>query len=223
MPVHAPAPATPTAPPTPRVVNPDYHETMSMTQMYKQAHLAASVTSTPSAPAPPTPNQSMRSPMTPYQHQHYSAPGPLHRQNSSSGYNAQLSSHMQQQQQLLLREQHKQYHPPAPPTTFTLPESVTHALDEETAGMFLRDREGKVLWFTVPPLDTRVDGGAGMGHSLKWMARRKEVEERKRKRVAEMGQEERIRGAEKRKRVEVERRAAGEVLERVLGVWAGRV
>lgn len=218
MPVHTPAPATPAAPPTPRVINPDYHETMSMTQMYKQAHLAASVTSTPSAPAPPTPNHSMRSPMTPYQHQHYSAPGPLHRQNSSSGYNAQLSSHMQQQ---MLREQHKQYHPPAPPTTFTLPESVTHALDEETAGMFLRDREGKVLWFTVPPLDTRADGAAvGMGHSLRWMARRKEVEERKRKRGVEMGEEEISRDRERRKRAEGERKAAGEVLERVFTVWA---
>lgn len=89
--------------------------------------------------------------------------------------------------------------------------------------MFLRDREGKVLWFTVPPLDTRVDGGVVMGHSLRWMARRKEVEERKRKRVVEMGEEERSREREKRKRVEGERRAAGEVLERVLGVWAGRV
>lgn len=89
--------------------------------------------------------------------------------------------------------------------------------------MFLRDREGKVLWFTVPPLDTRTDGGARMGHSLKWMARRKEIEERKRKRVVEMGEEERIREREKRKRGEGERKAAGEVLERVLVMWAERV
>lgn len=89
--------------------------------------------------------------------------------------------------------------------------------------MFLRDREGKVLWFTVPPLDTRTDGGAGMGHSLKWMARRKEIEERKRKRAVEMEEEERIREREKRKRGEGERKAAGEVLERVLVMWAGRV
>lgn len=96
-------------------------------------------------------------------------------------------------------------------------------MDEETAKQFLRDREGKLLWFTVPPLDTGVASGGATGHSLRWLARRKEVEERKRKRGEERGEEREREERERAERRGEERRVAGEVLVRVLGGWGGRV
>lgn len=93
-------------------------------------------------------------------------------------------------------------------------------MDEDTARQFLRDREGKVLWFTVPPLET--GSVVAVGHSLKWLARRGEIEEKKRKREVEREEERERVERERREKIGEQRRKAGEVLVRVLEGWGGR-
>ncbi|KAI5806305.1 putative RSC complex subunit [Geopyxis carbonaria] len=196
-PVVAPTPAPP-----PVRVNPDYHETMSMTQMYKQAHQAASLSTPTPAPAPP------RAPPTP------------------NAVALQVQAQMQQRAAHVAAPM--LHHPPPqlalphqqlPPTTFTLPDSVTHALPAEVAERFLRDREGRMLWFSVPPL-AAPEGGVGVGHSVQYLARRRELEERRRRRRERMREEEKTRARFAAQRVQVEREQAEEVLGRALGVVA---
>lgn len=119
--------------------------------------------------------------------------------------------------------QQKQYNPPAPPTTFTLPDSVTHNIPPETAEQFLRDAEGKILWFTVPPLDPvkPVVEGQIQGHSLAYLARREEIEERRKKRRVAREEEERKRKKERLEEREREKKEAETVLVRALGVLSG--
>ncbi|KAG0128408.1 hypothetical protein HOY82DRAFT_25340 [Tuber indicum] len=252
---------TPVAPP-PRVpVNPDYTETMSMTQMYKQAHLAASITPSTAqgnshsagSPTPSGHHQSTRTPMTPqysYSHQqHQGTPTTLHRSHSGSypsPGSSQMSAQMlaqQQQQQLLLQQQQqqhhhqqqqlqqqhqlqqKQYNPPAPPTTFTLPDSVTSNIPTETANQFLRDAEGRLLWFTVPPLAPEKPAVEGeiTGHSLAYLARKEEIEEGKRKRRLVLEEEEKARKKAREEERSKLMKAAEEAMIKALGKLAGQV
>ncbi|KAF8250200.1 hypothetical protein K440DRAFT_175835 [Wilcoxina mikolae CBS 423.85] len=227
-------PAVPPPPPR-RSSNPDhYHETMSMTQMYKQAHMAATVAAPPPPQTPgppmhphqlrtsgpnnqyaPTPNH--YSPATPSLQRHPSNPG-------LPGYQHATAAAYQTQQQIARQqEQMKQYNPPAAPIVFTLPETVTHNIPEETAERFLRDAQGQLLWFTVPPLDNttaRAPTG-GVGHSVQYLAKRKELEARReaRARAREEHMEE-----TKRKWVEIreeEKREAKRVLVKALGLMNG--
>lgn len=67
-----------------------------------------------------------------------------------------------------------------------------------------------------------VDGGI-TGHSLAYLARRREIEERKRKHGVvkeEEGKREKVRVVEVREKVKKE---AAEVLVKALGVWAGQM
>lgn len=100
---------------------------------------------------------------------------------------------------------------------------MTHNIPPDTANQFLRDAEGKILWFTVPPLDPvqpAVEGGI-RGHSLAYLARREAVEERKRKRRAIREAEQREAKRGKLGEHENQKKEAEEVLVRALGVLAG--
>jgi len=117
----------------------------------------------------------------------------------------------------------KQYNPPAAPVVFTLPESVTHNIPEETAERFLRDAQGQLLWFTVPPLDNTSAKAltGGVGHSVQYLARRKELEVRRevRARAREGKTEEAKRKWEEIR--EEEKQEAKRVLVRALGLMDG--
>lgn len=171
------------------------------------------------------------------------------------GYQHATAAAYQAQQQIARQqEQQMKYNPPAAPVVFTLPENVTSQIPEETAERFLRDAQGQLLWFAVPPLDNGCGGGGGggffgtggsggtgggygggfkapgggnggggggeVGHSVQYLARRRELEVRRelreRARRSEMDEA-------KRKREqwqEDEKRDAKRVLVRALGLMA---
>lgn len=78
------------------------------------------------------------------------------------------------------------YNPPRPPEVYTLPEPINDALPRDVREGFERDREGRVLFFTAPPLDRSnklAPTSAELGHSIKYLAGRKSwLDERNRKR-----------------------------------------
>ena len=70
------------------------------------------------------------------------------------------------------------YNPPRPPEVYTLPDNINEALPEELRQNFQHDSNGRVLFFTAPPLERSHKGisheSAGLGHSAKYLAGRKE-------------------------------------------------
>lgn len=127
------------------------------------------------------------------------------------------------------------YYPPqVPPSTYTLPESTTSGIPESIAEQFLRDEEGRILWFTVPPLETPAATAAtqatvaaassvkaGPSHSLEYLARRNELLAKKRKRreerEKELRQAKRQKEIEKKKELKTVRDALGNALKALGG------
>ncbi|KAK9449916.1 uncharacterized protein V1518DRAFT_415057 [Limtongia smithiae] len=80
-----------------------------------------------------------------------------------------------------------------PPSTFTLPDYITEKIPPETADLFQRDEHGKLLWFSVPPVDAMhvvsqqnmPARGQMLGHSLEFLAKRAEIIEKRKRRAAE--------------------------------------
>ena len=98
----------------------------------------------------------------------------------------------------------------------------------------MRDEEGRILWFTVPPLETPAAAVAtntaitsassvkvGPSHSLEYLARRHEllVKKRKRREEREKGlrQTERQKEIEKKKELKSVRGALGNALKALRG------
>lgn len=122
-----------------------------------------------------------------------------------------------------LQTQQMIYNPPAPPTTFLLPESVTHNIPDEVSDKFMKDKDGKLLWFSMPPLDVDAANKSKVGHSAAWFADRKEREERRRKREIERNEE----IAAKKRRIgeerDKEKKEAQVVLARALEIMADQM
>ncbi|KAF5579007.1 chromatin structure-remodeling complex subunit RSC1 [Fusarium pseudoanthophilum] len=79
------------------------------------------------------------------------------------------------------------YNPPRPPEVYALPDNINDAMPKELRESFQHDSSGRVLFFTAPPLDRPHKGisheSAGLGHSAKYLAGRKEwLADRERKR-----------------------------------------
>ena len=176
-----------------------------------------------------------------------------------SPYQHATAAAYQAQQQIARQQEQMKYNPPAAPVVFTLPENVTSQIPEETAERFLRDAQGQLLWFAVPPLDngcggsgdgesfgssgsSGIGGGYGgglralggssgsgggsggggeVGHSVQYLARRRELEVRRelRERARRSEMEEAKRKWEQWQ--EDEKREAKRVLVRALGLMAG--
>jgi chromatin structure-remodeling complex subunit RSC1/2 len=236
----------------------DYHETMSMTEMYKQAHQAASVAA---PPPPPTPHQTPQTPNMSGMHhqqqlrnpiQHYtpgagggpypSHPPPMLQRHPSSGGSlqspmippyspAQHHSGMHPQQQP--QQTPQQYgpaqppKPPAfnnPPMTWTLPDQITSSIPPSTAARFLRNEAGQILWFSVPPLDLEeknMEAIRSVGHSVQYLARRKEIEAKKEQRRVEREKEEAERKRKREEEYGLEQREAKRLLHKALRIMAG--
>lgn len=94
----------------------------------------------------------------------------------------------------------------------------------------MRDEEGRILWFTVPPLETPAataatnaavaaasSVNAGPSHSLEYLARRHELLAKKRKRreerEKELGQAVRQKEIEKNKEQEIVQEVLGNALK----------
>lgn len=95
-------------------------------------------------------------------------------------------------------------------------------IPEDVAKQFLRDESGQLLWFTVPPMATTVGGkdkaGGGISHSVTYLAKKKELEQRRKRRLEEIEKEKDE--AKRRKQVEAlhERQEAKRVLVKALGM-----
>lgn len=79
------------------------------------------------------------------------------------------------------------YNPPRPSEVYTLPDAVNEALPHDLRDAFHSDSQGRVFFFTSPPLDRTHEGPlssySGLGHSAKYLAGRDEwLLERGRKR-----------------------------------------
>lgn len=79
------------------------------------------------------------------------------------------------------------YNPPRPPEVYTIPDSISDFLTPESRRGFQRDESGRILFFTVPPLNRPCAGlspnSMGLGHSLRYLAGREAwLVERSRKR-----------------------------------------
>lgn len=192
---------------------------MSMTQMYKQAHLAASVP-TPT-PAP------MHTPHRPYPPQ-----TPLQRHPSSTGsasssqpqaayYNTANPSVAHQQAALQIQQQlhrQQQLFPPATPTTFHLPDQTTEHIPPHIRSQFMTDQNGRMLWFSVPPV-AEEPLRAPLSHSVQYLAKKKEIEERKRKRKEEKAAEDEERRKVQRDEIVDIKKAAEKTLVKALQMW----
>ena len=155
---------------------------------------------------------------TPQAHQQYAQQFNPH-QHQTQQYTSQLPHQHRAPTQASISQPPQQpntYLPPQlSPSTFTLPESTTSGIPESIAEQFLRDDEGRILWFTVPPLETPTTATishvpvatasaakAGPSHSLEYLACRQELLARKRRRRQERERER----TEFKKRREDERR-----------------
>ncbi|KAJ8098382.1 hypothetical protein POJ06DRAFT_150501 [Lipomyces tetrasporus] len=125
--------------------------------------------STPGTPTPPSMNYNYNPPMTPLG---YGSPGQMAPMNRPMMYN-----------------------PPPPPSTFTLPDYITDRIPPETAELYQKDDNGKLLWFSVPPVDssqvgveTASNGKGILGHSVEFLSRRKEIAEKRERRAEEREQ-----------------------------------
>ena len=151
-------------------------------------------------------------------HQQYAQQFNPH-QHQTQQYTPQLSHQHRAPTQASIPQPSQQsnaYLPPqVSPSTFTLPESTTSGIPESIAEQFLRDDEGRILWFTVPPLETPTTAAishvpvatasaakAGPSHSLEYLACRQELLARKRRKRQERERERR----EVKKRQESERK-----------------
>ena len=127
------------------------------------------------------------------------------------------------------------YNVPRAPEVYTLAENVDAAIPKEVREQFQRDENGRVLFFTAPPLGrpaSRVaEPYAGLGHSVSHLASIKALrEERARKRKERDEALARERDATKkqaaqaeadaRRRAESEERAQAEMMEKVLLGWS---
>lgn len=79
------------------------------------------------------------------------------------------------------------YNPPQPPQVYTLPDTLDASIPDDVREQFQRDAQGRVLFFTTPPVYRPHTGlseeHAGLGHSVRFLADRKAAEaERLRKR-----------------------------------------
>lgn len=140
---------------------------------YQQHRFAPSTPNFNQAPGPHMHHQQMQNPLAYTQGYNQAPPPPVSRTPMAPAPSNPMNANM--------------YNPPRPPEVYTLPEAVNEAMPPALRQKFQRDENGRVLFFTAPPLDRMHQGSAennsGLGHSAKYLAGRNEwLVERDRKR-----------------------------------------
>lgn len=75
------------------------------------------------------------------------------------------------------------YRDPPPVEVYTLPDTANASIPPEIREQFDRDEQGRVLFFTAPPIQVADPYGGKLGHSIKYLAAKsRREEETKRKR-----------------------------------------
>ena len=80
------------------------------------------------------------------------------------------------------------YNPPRAVEVYTLPEAANNQIPADIRAQFHRDDQGRVIFFTAPPLGTTADESNELTHSLRYLAdkaRRREGSDKRRKEKAE--------------------------------------
>lgn len=75
------------------------------------------------------------------------------------------------------------YNPPRAVEVYTLPEAANNQIPADIRAQFHVDDQGRVIFFTAPPLETSSMEADGLSHSLRYLAdkaRRKEEMDKKR-------------------------------------------
>lgn len=167
------------------------------------------------------------------------SPAPLPRQNSTAQPNGYGSAHTPSlpQQRVPLPEtsryatstsytNNQNYKAPNPVEVYHLSDGANAHIPPDIRAQFQCDEQGRVLWFTAPPLNTvsvaEEEQRNTAGHSVKYLvakARRDKLIAEKRKREVEAADEEeaeRARGARSRK--ERDKRDWTEVQEKAMGM-----
>lgn len=130
------------------------------------------------------------------------------------------------------------YNVPRAPEVYTLADPVDAAIPADVREQFQRDEQGRVLFFTAPPLNRPANGiaeqHAGLGHSVRHLASISELRaERARKRKERDEALAREREASKKltalherqatQRHQEERKSQVEALEKFLVAWAAEI
>ncbi|KAH8193661.1 hypothetical protein TruAng_012171 [Truncatella angustata] len=111
------------------------------------------------------------------------------------------------------------YNPPRPVEVYTLDDALDARIPAEIREQFQRDEQGRILFFTQPPLDRAHRGlsveSAGLGHSIRYLAdRARGIEDRRAKRRAR----DELRRQEESKRRELEQDEAQKTKAEVMEV-----
>ena len=130
------------------------------------------------------------------------------------------------------------YNVPRAPEVYTLADPVDAAIPAEVREQFQRDEQGRVLFFTAPPLNRPANGvaeqHAGLGHSVRHLATIGELRaERARKRkerdealALEHEANKKLavfRERQAHRRAEEEQKEQADMLEKVLVAWAAEI
>ncbi|KAF2084565.1 BAH-domain-containing protein [Saccharata proteae CBS 121410] len=191
----------------------------------------ASQTPGPTAGVPPMQTQPAYTPQPQSYHQHSASPAPpmpALAASHSVSYAPAMTPHTGYASAAPITAPMSSYPPPLPSAAYTqsavrpplgykAPQAIeVYRLDDHTNAtippeirdQFQRDEQGRVLFFTAPPLDPLppVKEGAALGHSAKYLAakaKREALLKEKRKREAEEGGEREA--AQKRAKMEAEK------------------
>ncbi|KAL2185938.1 hypothetical protein L209DRAFT_754425 [Thermothelomyces heterothallicus CBS 203.75] len=130
------------------------------------------------------------------------------------------------------------YNVPRAPEVYTLADPVDAAIPADVREQFQRDEQGRVLFFTAPPLNRPANGVAeqyaGLGHSVRHLASISELRaERARKRkerdealAREQEANKKLAASRERqaqRRQEDERKSQADALEKFLVAWAAEI
>ncbi|RPA81175.1 hypothetical protein BJ508DRAFT_114868 [Ascobolus immersus RN42] len=191
-----------------------------MTQMYKHASTAvASVPSHHHTPAETPRGGSMSTPGLPPQqtpmvnHHHQPSPSPYPTVRPYSAAPPQYHVHHSQSPAPIpptapMAPGPQPYTPPNPEVTAFIVPDIASKVPPEIAQYFQRDAEGNILFFRTPPIAVNKPvvtapgrNGQIVGHSLAYLAKKKELDENRKRKEREL--EER-REENKRKKMELE-------------------
>jgi chromatin structure-remodeling complex subunit RSC1/2 len=228
-----------------RPVNSDYSETMSMTQMYKQA---ASVATPPPHPTQTPgvgpamqhlPPQLRMQPQGSYPQQY--GPSPTSQRHippnaTPNGahpiYIPNTHPHQPQYPGHQLHPMHSQQDPrhyqlPVPPSAYIIEDRAMQQIPEETAQRYLRDTEGRVIFFTVPP-QTVAHEKVGqpthsIGHTATYLATLPKHRELHAKRKLEVMKEDSLKEKKRKQEAEEAKAAAEDMLVKSLGLLTKQI
>lgn len=126
------------------------------------------------------------------------------------------------------------YNVPRPPEVYTLADEVDAALGDDVRRQFQQDEQGRVLFFTAPPLKRPNNGVAeqyaGLGHSVNHLANIEKIREERRRKRKERDEKLALEQAAnkkksaleeeaKKKKAEAEQKAQAELVEKAILDW----